>query len=142
MYAMAKNTLPTAKQLEQMRERFLRGARVALVTMADPYTTLIPGDEGAVDFVDDTGTVFVDWDRGSHLGCVYGEDSIRILPAVTDTIREQILAIRETALTNMFDANAVQRLAYERGYHELADFIETDAKGYAQFILTGRREGK
>jgi hypothetical protein len=142
MTAMAKNTLPTPNQVEQMRERYPRGARVALVSMSDPYTTLIPGDEGTVDFVDDTGTVFVDWDRGSNLGCVYGEDCIRILPVVTDIVREQILAIRETALTNMFDTNAVQRLAYDRGYHELVDFIETDASGYAQFILTGRRDGK
>ena len=35
---------------------------------------------------------------------------------MTDTIREQILAIRDTGLTNMFDVPMVQRLAYERGY--------------------------
>ncbi len=30
---------------------------------------------------------------------------------MTETIREQILAIRDTGLTNMFDLNMVQRLA-------------------------------
>ena len=33
---------------------------------------------------------------------------------MTETIREQILAIRDTGLTNMFDLNMVQRLAYDR----------------------------
>ena len=32
---------------------------------------------------------------------------------MTETIKDQILAIRDTGLTNMFDVNAVQRLAYD-----------------------------
>ena len=38
---------------------------------------------------------------------------------MTDTVREQILAIQNTGLTNMFDVPTVQRLAYDRGYYEL-----------------------
>jgi hypothetical protein len=34
-------------------------------------------------------------------------------------IKEQILAIRDTGLTNMFDIGMVQRLAYERDFYEL-----------------------
>ena len=30
-----------------------------------------------------------------------------------EKVKEQILAIRDTGLTNMFDVNTVQRLAYE-----------------------------
>ena len=33
---------------------------------------------------------------------------------MTETIREQILAIRDTGLTNMFDIPMVQRLAMDR----------------------------
>ena len=33
---------------------------------------------------------------------------------MTEIVKEQILAIRETGLTNMFDLPVVQRLAYER----------------------------
>jgi hypothetical protein len=36
-------------------------------------------DRGTVVFVDDIGTIFCDWDRGSSLGAVYGEDAVRIL---------------------------------------------------------------
>ena len=32
-------------------------------------------------------------------------------------IRKQILAVRDTALTNMFDVNAVQRIAYEMDFY-------------------------
>lgn len=56
---------------------------------------------------------------------------------MTDKMREQILAIRDTGLTNMFDLNAVQRLAFERGFYELVNFIEEDRKAYVRFILTG-----
>jgi len=37
----------------------------------------------------------------------------------------------------MFDTIAVQRLAIESGFYELAEFIEKDRKAYALFILTG-----
>ncbi len=45
--------------------------------MDDPYTKLRPGDQGTVSFVDDIGTVFVDWDSGSKLGVAYGADQIK-----------------------------------------------------------------
>lgn len=56
---------------------------------------------------------------------------------MTDTIREQILAIRATGLTNMFDVNVVQRLAFEMDYFELVCYIDEDKAGYVRFILTG-----
>ena len=56
---------------------------------------------------------------------------------MTETVREQILAIRDTGLTNMFDTNTVQRLAYERGYFELVMFLEEHRKEYVHFILYG-----
>ena len=59
---------------------------------------------------------------------------------MTDAIREQILAIRAEGLTNMFDTHTLQRIAFEKGFYELADFIETDPKAYARFILTGEAE--
>lgn len=52
-------------------------------------------------------------------------------------VREQILAIRDTGLTNMFDLPVVQRLAYDRGYYELVCYIEEHRKEYVHFNLTG-----
>ena len=56
---------------------------------------------------------------------------------MTETIREQILAIRDTGLTNMFDIPMVQRLAYERGYYELVCYLEEHRKEYVHFIMYG-----
>lgn len=50
------------------------GKRVKLVHTSDQYTTLSSGAEGTVSFVDDAGTVFVDWDNGSSLGLIPRED--------------------------------------------------------------------
>jgi len=52
-------------------------------------------------------------------------------------IKEQILAIRDTGLTNMFDIDIVQRLAYERDFYELVLYLEDHRSEYAHFILTG-----
>jgi hypothetical protein len=52
-------------------------------------------------------------------------------------VKEQILAIRDTGLTNMFDIPMVQRLAYDRGFYELVCWIEEHRKEYTHFILTG-----
>ena len=56
---------------------------------------------------------------------------------MNETIRNQILAIRDTGLTNMFDVHMVQRLAFERNYFELVIFLEEHRKEYVQFILYG-----
>ncbi|MBR3298926.1 MAG: DUF5049 domain-containing protein [Clostridia bacterium] len=56
---------------------------------------------------------------------------------MTEKVKEQILAIRDTGLTNMFDLNAVQRLANDRGMYELVVFIEENRGSYVRFILTG-----
>ncbi|MDY5114091.1 MAG: DUF5049 domain-containing protein [Bilifractor sp.] len=52
-------------------------------------------------------------------------------------VKEQILLIRDSGLTNMFDAPAVQRLAYERDYFELVLFLEDHREEYVRFILHG-----
>lgn len=52
-------------------------------------------------------------------------------------IREQILHIRDTGLTNMFDIYMVQRLAYENDFYELVNFIEENKEEYVHFILYG-----
>ncbi len=59
---------------------------------------------------------------------------------MTEKIKEQILAIRDTGLTNMFDVSAVQRLAYERDFYELVVYLEENRKEYVHFILTGEEE--
>ena len=59
---------------------------------------------------------------------------------MTDKVKEQILAVRDTGLTNMFDLRAVQRIAYEMDFYELVTFIEEEKAAYVRLILTGETE--
>lgn len=52
-------------------------------------------------------------------------------------IKEQILAIRNTGLTNMFDIHMVQGLADEMRFYELVVFIEEHREEYVHFIIHG-----
>lgn len=73
----------TKEQLEKLRLRYPKGAKVRLVQMND-VQALPLGTEGEVIEVDDIGTVHVQWSTGSTLGAVYGEDKIEVLdPVVT-----------------------------------------------------------
>lgn len=56
---------------------------------------------------------------------------------MNDCIIEQILAIRDSGLTNMFDVNMVQRIAYDMEFYELVTFLEEERSAYVHFILTG-----
>lgn len=56
---------------------------------------------------------------------------------MTDKIREQILAIRDSGETNMFDIRTVQYIANREGYYELVVYLEEHRKEYTHFIFTG-----
>ena len=61
----------------------------------------------------------------------------RRLILMKDKMKEQILAIRDSGLTNMFDVTMVQRIAYDNGCYELVCYIEEHRAEYCRFILTG-----
>ena len=159
---------PNKETVERIRREYSAGARVELVRMEDVQAPPV-GTKGTVLGVDDTGSLLMRWDTGSGLNVVYGEDIVKKLAtvtticygeksanaiprstqswyrdwrcaAMTQKIKEQILAIRETGLTNMFDVNMVQRLAYERDFYELVNYLEEHRKEYVRFILTGEEE--
>lgn len=56
---------------------------------------------------------------------------------MSEQIKTQILKVRDTGLTNMFDTNAVQKIAFEMELYELVNFLEDNKKAYVHFILTG-----
>ena len=59
-----------------LRINYPKGTRVELVKMDDVQAPPI-GTQGTVQLVDDIGTIMVDWDNGSKLGVVLGEDICR-----------------------------------------------------------------
>jgi hypothetical protein len=52
----------------------LIGRRIELVDCTDEFTPMTPGTKGTISYIDDIGTVFVNWDNGSALGLVPGID--------------------------------------------------------------------
>lgn len=65
--------------VKALKERYKNGMRVELISMDDPYSKLVPGDQGTIDFVDDIGTVHVKWDKGSCLGLIPNVDEFKII---------------------------------------------------------------
>lgn len=59
---------------------------------------------------------------------------------MNEKVKDQILRIRDTGLTNMFDLNTVQRIAMEMEFYELVLFIEDKPKQYIDFIIWGKTE--
>jgi len=54
-----------------------------------------------------------------------------------DKVKEQILKVRDTGLTNMFDTRTVQKIANDMNFYELVIYLEEHKKEYSRFILTG-----
>ena len=128
---------PGKEIIERLREDFPVDCRVELLKMDDKQAPPI-GTRGTVKGVDDAGSIMVSWDSGSSLSLAYGADRCRIIVGeFTQTVRNQILAIRKGGETNMFDVPMVQQIANRLGYHELVLFLIDHRKEYAHFIMTG-----
>ena len=64
---------PNKEIVEKVRREYPAGTRVELVRMDDCQAPPL-GTLGTVTWVDDTASLMVDWDNGSGLNVVYGED--------------------------------------------------------------------
>jgi len=138
---MSNNGFPSREQVDQLRKRYPKGTRIELISIVDPFTSLRSGDQGVVDYVDDAGQLSMIWDSGSHLSLIPNVDCFRKVARISDTVRDQILAIRTMpGCPNMFDVSSVQRFAFENSYYALVNFIETDRKAYVTFVFTGRSD--
>lgn len=128
---------PDRKIVERIKKEYPSGTRVELVEMNDPYRHLPAGLQGTVNCVDDTGTVHVDWDNGSHLGVVYGEDSCRKLEMVKTICygKELVWSSREEAelffLKAMAGSEGAEQHRYMKVYMELLHGLDvcTDEEG-------------
>lgn len=61
---------PNIKIVEAIRKEYPAGTRIRLVKMDDIQAPPL-GTEGTVVGVDDTGSLLMHWDNGSHLNIVY-----------------------------------------------------------------------
>ena len=68
--------IPSKEIIKRIREEYPAGSRVELVKMDDAQAPPI-GTMGTVTGVDDIGSLMVNWDNGSGLHVIYGEDVVR-----------------------------------------------------------------
>ena len=129
---------PDRDTVEWVRKEYPVGTRVILENMEDVQAPPA-GSMGTVCGVDDTGSLLMCWDNGSGLNVVYSEDRVKKM-IMTDKVFRQLLEIRDSGETNMFDTAMVQRLAFDRGLFELVCYIEDHKKEYVHFIMYGREE--
>ncbi len=69
---------PNEETVDRVRKQFPEGTRVELVQMDDFQAPPI-GTKGTVEGVDDTASLLVAWDNGSHLNVIYGVDRVKKL---------------------------------------------------------------
>ena len=60
-------------QLEMLRNLYPKGTRLECLFMDDSQA-VPPGTKGTVTHIDDMGTIHMNWDSGSFLGLIVGED--------------------------------------------------------------------
>ena len=64
------------KIVELVRKQYPNGTRVELLKMDDAQAPPL-GTKGTVTGVDDTASILVNWDNGSTLNVIYGEDLVK-----------------------------------------------------------------
>lgn len=64
--------------MNDVYQKFI-GKRIRLISTNDEYTKLTSGALGTITFIDDTGTIFADWDEGSRLGLIPDVDRFEII---------------------------------------------------------------
>jgi hypothetical protein len=134
---MESRTAPSKQIIERLREQYPAGSPVRLVAMDDPYSELTPGACGRVDFIDDTGTIFVNWDCGSGLGVVYGVDRIERLDEKNYLKNAELDIEGEEAGYDMIDGiinNIPKEVAKEQGKPSVLDKLAQDAPEAAKSI--------
>lgn len=60
-------------------EEVKKGDRVMLIHMDDKYSNLTIGDKGTCRGVDDIGNILMNWDNGSTLSLIPGEDKYKVV---------------------------------------------------------------
>ena len=69
----------TKAQIEFTKQHYPKGTRIRLISMQDPYAPIPSGTEGTVSFVDDMGTIHMEWDNKRTLGIIPNEDTFVII---------------------------------------------------------------
>lgn len=87
--------LKLEKEAKQYKEQYPNGTRLELISMEDPQA-VPPGTRGTVQFVDDIGSIHMNWDNGKTLTLVPKEDSFRKLTEQEVEQEQNAMCVEET----------------------------------------------
>ena len=74
--------------VEFLCQQFPKGSRIELKQAANADTCpLPPGSKGKLDQIDDSGTFHIQWDNGTYLGMVIGQDRFSVTPPEAQTMK-------------------------------------------------------
>ena len=77
------------KQVERIKETYLIGTRIELLSTMDDIQGVEKGVKGTVVGVDDMATIHMKWDNGRGLGLIPGEDNFIVLSRPEENSQEQ-----------------------------------------------------
>ena len=69
--------IPNRAKVDALRKQYPPGTRIKLGHMDDPHP-VEPGTGGTVRFIDDIGSLGIEWDNGRSLSLIPGEDTFSI----------------------------------------------------------------
>ena len=97
-----------SRQAQHYKDLYPKGTRLELILMNDPFSPVDEGTRGTVQFVDDMGTIHMQWDNGRTLAVVPGEDSFRKLT------EEELMEENELADNEMSEDEESQTFNFEQ----------------------------
>lgn len=93
------------------RRLYPEGTRIELINMKDPYHPVASGTRGTVDFIDDAGQIFMNWDNGRGLAIVPEVDEFRKL--TPEEIEKENLSEQYVRETIQYCSEGNMQQAYE-----------------------------
>lgn len=94
---------------QRMKENYLPGARIMLLSMDDPYAPIPSGTKGTVVHVDDAAQIHMKWDNGRTLALVPDEDNFRKLTDEEFDEENNAICVEETT-DEMLDDGQTQSM--------------------------------
>lgn len=82
-------------KVDVIKARFLKGTRIELLEMNDPYAPVLEGTKGTVEFVDDMGQIAMKWDNGRTLALIPGVDKFKVISSIKINAKTLLHKARE-----------------------------------------------
>jgi len=118
--------------LKKSAGQFEEGDRIELVHTSNIYSEVLPGTQGTVSFMDDAGTVHVDWDDGGQLSIMPETgDVIKMVAELVEASKIDTLVI--TAQEPMSEPTfELEKYMSPAEYQELQKMLDMREKTWAE----------